>query len=202
MIAAGLLASLLACSKSVASGSHDCTETRLDLIDCHRRGELKRKYAFRPYYVAGSPCVANTTPVPAAPPLAAPMAAPSPPPAIAPIAAPIPAPIPTFTRILALGGVSLARAMVRVSDGDVAVADAKRWVRRTEMVATPFTRPPGSELDLHASFDLSAMRRDDLAVDHQGLRESGGEPVTGLRVFGRKRVVKGSNLDRGYPRLW
>src|SRR5215467_10088181 len=43
---------------------------------------------------AGSPRVANTTPVPAPPPAAAPIAAPLPPPAIAPIAAPMPAPMP------------------------------------------------------------------------------------------------------------
>ncbi|MBA3976472.1 MAG: hypothetical protein C0504_19870 [Candidatus Solibacter sp.] len=46
---------------------------------------------------AGSPRVAITAPVPAAPPAPAPIAAPLPPPAIAPIAAPTPAPIPTFS---------------------------------------------------------------------------------------------------------
>src|SRR5262249_30980054 len=94
---------------------------------------------------AGSPRVASTTPAPPAPPAPAPIAAPLPPPAIAPIAAPIPAPIPTFAASFVL--LLLASFVYKVVSRFTLRPSAKvRLSNLTEMKATPFTRPPGSEL--------------------------------------------------------
>lgn len=94
--------------------------------------------------------------------------------------------------VFALGGVSFAGDGARL-DGHVTAADANP--RQADRKGSDtFDAAAGIGFD-HAPFYLGATGRHGLAFDHDGLGQSSGERVTGLRALGRKRGF-GSNPDR------